>query len=213
MRCLSRFLNAAIPAAAGLVLTAALSARTADTTATTPPAVTSTAAATATRPAAWAQPVPAQHLKNFYKLNDRVYRSAQPEAEGMKEAAALGIREILNLRDYHDDKDEAAGAGLILHQVDLSAHNLNDQDLARALRSIRDAKGPILIHCQHGADRTGAVCALYRVVYDDWTMDAALEELAKGDYGFHAIWINIPNHLRKMDIKKFKAAIDAGRKP
>jgi hypothetical protein len=29
------------------------------------------------RPTTWAKPVPSEHLRNFYRLDDRVYRSAQ----------------------------------------------------------------------------------------------------------------------------------------
>nr|WP_246217361.1 tyrosine-protein phosphatase [Paraburkholderia panacisoli] len=38
----------------------------------------------------------------------------------------------------------------------------------------------LLIHCQHGADRTGFVSALYRVLFQSWTKQQAEDELLYG---------------------------------
>lgn len=41
---------------------------------------------------------------------------------------------------------------------------------------ISDMAGTLFIHCAHGCDRTGLVVALYRVIYQGWTVDAAYAE-------------------------------------
>ncbi|MDQ0394656.1 tyrosine-protein phosphatase [Labrys monachus] len=79
-----------------------------------------------------------------------------------------------------------------------------------ALRAIRRhrSRGPVLLHCQHGADRTGLVCALYRILDENWSKADALAEMKRGDYGYHAVWGNIPTYLRKADIAMLRAAIE-----
>lgn len=108
-------------------------------------------------------------LDNFYKVDEGVYRSGQPTAKDFKALEAIGVTEILNLRRYHSDNKPARDTDLKLHWVKMRAGGLTEEHLLKALRVIRDRKGDILIHCHHGSDRTGAVVAMYRILYQGWT--------------------------------------------
>jgi len=121
------------------------------------------------RPAEWATPLSSAHLKNFYRLDEHVYRSAQPDRKGFQELKRLGIGSVLNFRDHHADDKDAKGLGLTLHRVEMEAGEIRDEQVVQALRIIRTAKGPIVIHCWHGSDRTGLVSALYRVLFQNWS--------------------------------------------
>jgi len=78
------------------------------------------------------------------------------------------------------------------------------------MRELRQPQnGPFLIHCQHGADRTGLMSAMYRMVEQDWTADDALAELVGGGYGYHAMWRNIKRYVLSTDVGKLRAAISA----
>ena len=157
------------------------------------------------RPAVWATPVASKHLKNFYKLDDKVYRSAQPSEKGFGELEQLGIRSVLSFRDYHSDKAE--GTDLRLFRVKMEAGDITDEKVIEALRIIKQADGPILIHCWHGSDRTGLISAMYRIVFQGWTKDAAIDELMNGGYGYHSLYKNIPEYLRKVDVEKVKKEV------
>src|SRR5215813_7012132 len=66
---------------------------------------------------AFAQSAPRyKELPNFYKINDRLYRGAQPEAGGVKKLKELGIQTILNLRgegeETRREQQEAEAEGL-----------------------------------------------------------------------------------------------------
>jgi protein tyrosine/serine phosphatase len=41
---------------------------------------------------------------------------------------------------------------------------------------------PVLIHCWAGIHRTGAYCAIYRMEFEHWTNDEAIDELKKMGY-------------------------------
>ena len=79
--------------------------------------------------------------------------------------------------------------------------------MAEALKIIGTADGPVLIHCWHGSDRTGLISAMYRILYQDWSKDAAIDELMKGGYGYHAMYKNIPEYIRKVDILNIRKMV------
>ncbi|MDR0660023.1 MAG: dual specificity protein phosphatase family protein [Prevotellaceae bacterium] len=160
--------------------------------------------AIAQRKATWAQPVEAQYVENFYKIDKGVYRSGQPSAEAFKEMEQMGIKEVLNLRNYHSDKDEAEGTSLKLYRVAMDAHNSDWDRLVEAMRAIKNRKGPIVIHCWHGSDRAGLVTALYRILFQGWTKEEALDELENGGYGYHKIYSNIKAFIQNLDVEEFK---------
>jgi protein tyrosine phosphatase (PTP) superfamily phosphohydrolase (DUF442 family) len=141
------------------------------------------------RPAAWAQPVLGTELKNLHQVSPEIYRSAQPSAKDLKLLCEkLGVRSVLTLRDYHDDGDEAKGLPLALYRVEMDADEVEPEKVAMALRLLRDAPKPVLIHCWHGADRTGLVVAAWRITAQGWSAEAAVDELEHGGFGFHFTW-------------------------
>ncbi len=160
-------------------------------------------ATVSSRPANWAAPVPAEHLKNFYKLDEKVYRSAQPNRKGFRELEELGIKNVLSFRDYHSDED-AEGTHLNLYRVKMEAGEITDNKVIEALRTIKESEGPILIHCWHGSDRTGLISAMYRIVFQTWSKEDAIEELMHGGYGYHSLYKNIPEYIRKVDVEGIK---------
>jgi protein tyrosine phosphatase (PTP) superfamily phosphohydrolase (DUF442 family) len=160
------------------------------------------------RPAAWASPISAQHLRNFYRIDDKVFRSAQPNKKGFQELQKVGIRNILNLRSHHSD-DEGKDAGLNLYRVKMEAGDVSTGQVVEALRFIRNADGPVLIHCWHGSDRTGLISALYRIVFQGWSKDDAIDELIHGGYGYHSLYKNITEFITQADIEEIRKQVQA----
>jgi len=59
-----------------------------------------------------------------------------------------------------------------------------------------------------GPIRTGTMCALYRIAVQGWTKKKAIQEMTDGGYGFHEIYANLPEWIRRLDIESIKK--DAG---
>lgn len=156
------------------------------------------------RPASWAERVPSKHLKNLYKLDDGVFRSEQPSRAGFEELRALGVKTIINLRSSHKDDSKAEGLGLVLVRVPMTAGGFTEADIIAALKAIKDAAKPVLLHCQRGADRSGVVSAMYRVVFQGWSKEEAVAELLGGGFGFHSRYKNIPRFVRGADVEKIR---------
>lgn len=167
------------------------------------------AASSQPRPETWAQPIQSKCLKNFYKLNDQVYRSAQPDEEAFGYLRSLGMKNILNLRNSHNDDPDVTQLGLKLHRVTMDAGKIEPKDVVAALRIIKQSDGPILIHCRHGSDRTGTICAMYRIVFQNWSKEDAIDELLHGGYGYHALYKNIPEYIRQENIEAMKKKVFA----
>ncbi len=161
------------------------------------------------RPASWAQPIELSGVGNLYKVSDTLYRSEQPTEEGMKNLKQMGIKTIVNLRSFHSDRDEIANTGLDNDHIYMKAWHPERQDFVRFLKIAIDPENqPVLVHCQHGSDRTGTVCAVYRIAVQDWTKEEALEEMTEGGYGFHEIWQDLPKFIEDLDIDTLRK--DAG---
>lgn len=164
--------------------------------------ILATAAGAQVRPAEWATPLAVPGVPNLHRIDAQVYRSAQPTAAGMRELEQLGIRTVLCLRDFHDDVDEARGTGLKLVRMELNAWHTDEAELVKALRVLVDpANWPVLVHCQHGADRTGLVSALYRIAVQGWDRERAIDEMTRGGFGFHSLWKGIPRFVRGVDVE------------
>lgn len=167
-------------------------------------------AGAAARPPEWAQPVALEGVPNLFKVTGGLYRSAQPTAAGMKNLEAIGVRTVINLRAFHTDRDEVAGTTLLNEELSVKTWHLEDEDVVRVLRTLKDpARGPYLVHCQHGADRTGTMIAMYRIVVQGWSREKAIDELVNGGYGFHPVWTNILEYLRSVDVGKIRAAVNS----
>ncbi len=162
------------------------------------------------RPSTWATPVVVDGVSNLYRVTPTLFRCAQPDAAGMKQLEALGIKTVINLRSFHTDRDEIKDTALLNEELSVKTWHIEDEDVIRVLRILRDpTNGPFVIHCQHGADRTGLMCAMYRIVDQGWSKDDAIRELRDGGYGYWSGWTNIISYLRAVDVAAITTAVAA----
>ena len=152
-----------------------------------------------------AEAIKLEGVPNFYRVSLTLYRSAQPTAEGMKNLQGMGIRTVINLRAFHSDKDEIGAAPLQQVNIDMKAWHAEEEDVVRFLKVVTDPqRQPVLVHCQHGADRTGTMCAVYRIVVQGWTREDAIREMTQGDFGYHKVFANLPEYLEKLDVQELR---------
>ena len=170
------------------------------------------AATAAARPANWAQPLAVAGVPNLNRVTPTFYRSAQPLKAGFPQLGPeVGIKTIVSLRAFHSDAKLAKSTGLKLVSVPINTWKINTSDVVQALAEIRraEANGPVLLHCLHGADRTGLVTAMYRMIYQDWTKADAEAEMRQGNYGYHPVWGNIPRFIAAADLADIRRRVEA----
>jgi protein tyrosine/serine phosphatase len=154
----------------------------------------------------WADPLELAGVENFHKVSEHLYRGAQPTAEGMGQLQKLGIKTVVNLRSFHSDRDEIGDANLGYEHITMKPWHAEDKEVVRFLKIVSDAnRVPVFVHCQRGADRTGTMCAIYRVAVQGWSKTEAIEEMTKGGFGFYEGWENIIEYILELDVEAMKS--------
>jgi protein tyrosine/serine phosphatase len=159
----------------------------------------------AERPATWAQKIEVPGIQNCYQVTTNLYRGAQPTAKGMMQLKAMGIRTIINLRADRSDEKKLEGTALKGERLRMEAWHSDEEDVVRFLKIVSDTNNlPAFVHCQRGADRTGLMCAMYRVAICGWTNADALREMREGGFGYSPLWRNIVTFIEKADVEELK---------
>lgn len=144
---------------------------------------------------------PVQGVGNFQKVDEHVYRGAQPTAEGFGNLSKLGIKTVIDLREPGDrskwEQQVVAAAGMRYVSVPMRGMATpSNESMIKVLGLMEDSNsGPVFVHCRRGADRTGGVIACYRVEHDKWKSDRAIAEARA--MGMHWFEIAIQNYVRK----------------
>ncbi len=156
----------------------------------------------------YAKPVTALKLENFHKVDEKIYRSAQPNADEFKKLYAYGIRYNLNLRQLHDDNEELEGTSIENHHIRVNTSEMSYEQLVKAVSYLVKTDGKTLVHCLHGSDRTGTVIAAYRIGVQGWSKEKAIDEFVNGGFGYHSFWFpNLPRLLKSLDVEQFRKDI------
>ena len=155
--------------------------------------------ATTSVAAAGERGVPAsQGIINFGRINEGLYRGAQPDAAGIRSLKCLGIKSIVNLCMTNDawqaEPTEAQANGLIYTNIPMKGFGRPTPELvARVLASIEGLPSPVFVHCRHGCDRTGTIIACYRIKHDHWSGETALAEAKR--YGISRFEWGMRNYI------------------
>ncbi|MHC4192976.1 MAG: fused DSP-PTPase phosphatase/NAD kinase-like protein [Planctomycetota bacterium] len=154
----------------------------------------------------WAKRIELAEVPNFHKVSADLYRGAQPSEEGMRQLEGLGIKTVVNLRLLHSDREAIENTGLEYEHIGMEPWDVDGDEVISFLKIVGDAnRTPVFVHCRRGADRTGLVCAVYRVVVQGWSRDEAIEEMTEGGFGFYSTWQNIIDYIRKLDIEEVRS--------
>jgi len=156
-------------------------------------------------------------LPNLNRINSALYRSAQPTKQGLEFLSHQPrlylldqpIKTVLSLRTFHDDPDVMpSSSALKYEQIRFNTWHPEHEDILKFLRIVTTPEfQPVLVHCQHGSDRTGMMIAIYRIVVDGWSKEQAKQEMVQGNFGFHPIWQNLLNYIDNLDVEALKVEL------
>jgi protein tyrosine phosphatase (PTP) superfamily phosphohydrolase (DUF442 family) len=129
-------------------------------------------------------------IKNFGQMDERFYRGAQPKAGDYKDLAALGIKTVIDLRDDPEsyERPMVESLGMKYINIPMVAKNYPTERVTETfLKVVSDpGTGKFFVHCAGGRHRTGAMGAVYRYQFYNWTFDQVYKEMKQ--YDFYTSW-------------------------
>jgi protein tyrosine/serine phosphatase len=161
---------------------------------------------------------PMQGVDNFAPVTGAaapIYRGAQPSLEGYERLAGgdLKVATVIDLRDDAESWSEKAvtSLGMKYKRIATNAGTVDKEKIRQFLRTVAEcaAAGPVFVHCRRGRDRTGLEIAMYRVVVQGWTREAAIKELR--EHGYNRFWFpGIERFIQTFDAGDFRDAVSKG---
>ena len=131
-------------------------------------------------------------IPNPGKINDNLYRGAQPNEQGLEELKKLGITTIVDLRAEDRpksawEKKEAERLGIHFVQIPVAGFAApTNEEVVQFLSLTRDPQQKVFVHCLLGEDRTGVFIATYRMSVQKWPATQAIHEMNR--FGFNGFW-------------------------
>lgn len=138
-------------------------------------------------------------ISDFGKVNDFLYRGAQPKHNGVEQLKRFGIDTIVDLRgELHglikNERQRAESLGIRFINLPGSGWATpKDEQIAQFFSLVRERpRKKIFIHCWLGGDRSGMFIAAYRIAFDGWSPQQAIQEMR----AFHYLHFWHPNMAR-----------------
>ncbi len=132
-------------------------------------------------------------VPNSGKINDQLFRGAQPRDTGLLELKKIGITTIVDLRAEDPSKaawEEKRADSLGIRFVHIAVNEWSpptNEQVAQFLSIFRgNSQERVFVHCHYGEDRTGVFIASYRMAFEKLPSDQALKEMYF--FGFNRFW-------------------------
>jgi tyrosine-protein phosphatase SIW14 len=146
-------------------------------------------------------------IPNFAKVSHELYRGGQPTREGFAQLRRMGITTIVNLRETGTDRLGLRGMGMDYVHLRVNPNGPTDEEVAAFLAVLQEAENlPVFVHCKMGADRTGTLVAIYRVMHQGWPMEEAVKEFPR--FGFHDVWAGLLDYLEQFDPERIEQMLE-----
>jgi len=129
----------------------------------------------------WAAPPQIDGIENFRKVNDRIYRGAQPSQASWPSLAKLGVKTVIDLRretehSIADERRAVEAAGMKYVNFPMNGFDTPTSSQMHKVLALMEGSDPVFVHCKQGRDRTGTVIATWRMAREQWPNARALAE-------------------------------------
>lgn len=131
---------------------------------------------------ALAASIAAPSISNFDIVSEGLWRGAAPSNQAMQKLAESGVKTIVDLRlaglGAEEEASRAKRLGIKYIHIPLGFMGPSLSKVAQFLNIVNDpANQPVFVHCRYGADRTGALVGVFRVIHDHWSFNQAYSEM------------------------------------
>ena len=157
------------------------------------PGIYAQAPAPAAMQSAYGEKIHIDGVPRAGKINEHLYRGAQPKSAAMAELKKLGITTVVDLRGEDNqtmnaERTEAEAQGLRFVNIPVGRFSSpTNEQVVQFLSLFRDHPDQtVFVHCHYGEDRTGVFVASYRMTMEHWPEHQAENEMKF--FGFNRHW-------------------------
>lgn len=125
-----------------------------------------------------------REIFNFHVVEPGILRGSQPSEASLKLLKDYcGVKTILNLRDDEEkvnwERQVSEKLGMDFINIPMNGGQKQAaKKIEQCLNIMHDkSRQPVFVHCQAGKDRTGMICAAYKIKYNNWNLENALFEM------------------------------------
>jgi protein tyrosine/serine phosphatase len=138
------------------------------------------------------------NIPRFQMLTTGLYRGGQPDKKGFEFLKQQGVKTVINLRMENDEETTVKQLGMNYVQIAIDdprpTSRISEQAISKYFEIVNNPENyPIFFHCRRGADRTGAMAAMYRIAFQGWDAKKAYSEAR--DIGLRWWYVAIKNQL------------------
>jgi tyrosine-protein phosphatase SIW14 len=148
-------------------------------------------------------------LRQFYRIDDHIYRGRQPKRADFAELSRMGFRTVLDLRGgpIHKPRERKAVEAAGMQYISMRLSGIfppKNYQIAEILSVMEDpARWPIFMHCRRGDDRLGLAIACYRIAHDHWTNQEAFQEACHN--GLSRFEVLMRRYIRRFDASRVQS--------
>ena len=120
------------------------------------------------------RPIQVGHLHNTFAVTPRVYSGSVPEGEADFAALAqLGVKTVISVDGARPDIRAAKKHGLAYVHLPFGYDGIPTNRVADLALAMKNAAGPVYVHCHHGKHRGPAAVAMMCLAGEGWTTNQA----------------------------------------
>ncbi len=142
-------------------------------------------------------------LHHHRRWSEKIGQGAQPEGEeAFRNLKALGYTTILSVDGSMPDVELAGKYGLKYAHVPIGYDGVAPEEQLQIIKAVRDAPGPVYVHCHHGKHRGPAAAMIARECLDGISPEEAIAglELSQTGKEYEGLY---------RDVREFKRPTDA----
>jgi protein tyrosine phosphatase (PTP) superfamily phosphohydrolase (DUF442 family) len=133
-------------------------------------------------------------IENVHPLTPQLISGGQPEGDAaFSKLAEMGVKTIVSVDGAKPDLELAKKHGLRYVHIPFGYDGVDADAQASLTRLVREAPGPIFIHCHHGKHRGPAAAAVACMAAGDMTREQAAEfmKLAGTGKEYKGLWRDV----------------------
>jgi len=135
-------------------------------------------------------------LHRHRRWSEKIGQGAEPEGEeAFRNLKALGYTTILSVDGAATDVETAERYGLRYAHVPIGYDGIAPEESVEIVKAVKEAPGPVYVHCHHGKHRGPAAAMVARICIDGITPEEAVHglELSETSPKYEGLWRDVRN--------------------